>query len=69
MENQQYIIRCDRAGVFYGEIAHREGSEADLVNARRIWQWQGANTLTDVALDGVASTSKITQPASLTVLG
>ena len=68
-QKQKYIIRCDRAGVFYGEIAERRGSEADLVNARRIWKWEGANTLTDIAIDGVAGTSKITNPASLTVLG
>lgn len=36
---QKFIIRTDRAGVFYAEIVERRGSEADLANARRIWRW------------------------------
>ena len=40
MENkkeQYYIIRCDRAGVFFAKIAERRGDEADLVDCRRLW--------------------------------
>ena len=69
MNNQKYIIRCAQAGVFYAEIADRRGDEADLVNARRIWQWEGAYTLSDVAFTGVTSISKLSLPVSLTVLG
>ena len=53
MDNQKYIIRCDRAGVFYGEIAERRGSEADLKNARNIWRWSGASCLNEIAMTGV----------------
>ncbi len=52
-ENQKYIIRCDRAGVFYAEIKERRGSEADLVNARRLWYWEGAASLSQLATEGV----------------
>ena len=69
MNNHKYIIRCDRAGVFYAEIAERRGSEADLTNARRVWRWEGANTLSDVASAGVKPSSKLSRPISLTVLG
>ena len=69
MKNQKHIIRCDRSGVFYAEIAERRGSEADLVNARRIWRWEGANTLSDVATTGVKASSKLSLPVSITVLG
>lgn len=34
--NTWYIIRCDRAGVFFAHIAERRGDEADLTDARRI---------------------------------
>lgn len=51
--NQKYIIRCDRAGVFYAEIAERRGDEADLANARRLWYWDGAASLSQMATDGV----------------
>jgi hypothetical protein len=52
MKNQKYIIRCDRAGVFYGEIADRRGSEADLINVRRVHGWDGACSLSELALTG-----------------
>ena len=71
-KNQKYIIRCDRAGVFYAEINERRGSEADLVNARRLWYWDGAASLSQLATDGVTAPRKckftVTVP-EMTVLG
>ncbi len=68
-KNQKYIIRCDRAGVFYAEIAERRGDEADLVKARRIWSWRGAASLSQVAMEGVGSGSNITMSVpEMTVL-
>ena len=54
-DNQKYIIRCDRAGVFYAEIKERRGGEADLVNARRLWYWDGAASLSQLAMEGVTN--------------
>lgn len=67
----KYIIRTDRAGVFYSEIAERRGSEADLVNARRIHYWSGATECIGIATSGVnTQSSKITvEVPSMTVLG
>lgn len=53
MENQMFIIRCDRAGVFFAGIKERNGSEAELINARRLWYWSGANSLSQLAIEGV----------------
>lgn len=36
-----YIIRADRAGVFFGHIAERDGSEVTMTDVRRIWYWTG----------------------------
>lgn len=67
---QKYIIRCDRAGVFYAEIAERRGDEADLLNARRVHSWQGAASCSQMALDGVSSGSNVSMAVpSMTVLG
>jgi hypothetical protein len=66
---QKFIIRTVHAGVFYGEIAERRGDEADLTNARRIYEWHGAATLSQVSQDGVGPNSKLTMPVNLTVLG
>lgn len=53
-EGMEYrIIRSYSAGVFAGYVKHREGKEVELVNARRIWYWDGANSLSDLATIGV----------------
>lgn len=72
MEKQKYIIRCDRAGVFYAEIDCRQGDEADLLNVRRLWYWDGAASLSQLAMEGVKKPRDckftVTVP-SMTVLG
>lgn len=70
--DQRYIIRCERAGVFYAFLAGRRGSEADLVDARRIHYWDGAASLSQMAVDGIGKPDQsrvtVTVP-SMTVLG
>lgn len=56
MENysgKKVIIRADRAGVFYGTLANKEGSEVEMKDCRRIWYWDGAASLSELALSGV----------------
>ena len=53
MDNKKHIIRCDRSGVFYGEIAKREDREVTIRNARQLWYWDGANSLMQLANEGV----------------
>lgn len=68
--DQKFIVRTDRAGVFFCEIESRSGSEATLTNARRIHYWQGASECIQIAQEGVGGRSKITMSIpSLTVLG
>lgn len=52
-ENKKFIVRTDRAGVFFAEIVERNGSEAVLRNARRLWYWDGAASLSQLAMEGV----------------
>lgn len=52
MEKQKFIVRCDRAGVFYGEIEERNGNEVKMRNVRCIWYWEGAATLLQLAAEG-----------------
>ena len=67
-----YIIRADRAGVFFGHIKERRGSEADLTDTRRLWYWDGAASLSQMAVDGVKRPGNckftVTVP-TMTVLG
>ena len=41
----KFLFRCDRSGVFYGELVERNGREAKIKNARKIFYWQGAACL------------------------
>ena len=52
MENQQVIVRADKAGVFFGNIKERNGSEVVMTNVRRLWYWDGACSLSQLAVDG-----------------
>ena len=47
------LIRTYSAGVHFGLLKARSGKEALLDEARRIWSWEGAFTLSKVAADGV----------------
>lgn len=53
--NQKYIVRCDRSGVFFGEIEKREGREVTMRNVRCLWYWSGAASLMQLAKEGVRS--------------
>lgn len=46
------IVRTYSAGVFAGELESREGREVVLRNARRIWFWDGAATLSQLSMEG-----------------
>lgn len=54
------LVRTYSAGVHFGTLTSREGREVVLTNARRLYQWSGACSLSQVAVDGVKlSGSKI----------
>lgn len=50
--NQKYIVRCDRAGVFFGEIKERRGDEVTMTNVRKLWYWDGACAVEQLAMEG-----------------
>lgn len=51
-EGKYYIVRCNRAGVFAGEIEERNGQEVTLRNCRRLWYWDGACSISELATNG-----------------
>jgi len=67
---QYYIIRTEKAGVFFAKIAERRGQEVDLLNARRIHYWTGATECIGISQNGVKKGSRLTVPIdSMTILG
>ena len=53
IEKPYVIIRTYSAGVFAGVLESRKGKEAKLSNARRLWYWDGAASLSQMANEGV----------------
>jgi len=49
------IVRTHSAGVFAGYIESRNGQEVVMRNARRLWYWSGAASLSQLAIDGVSA--------------
>ena len=49
------MVRTYSAGVFAGELASRKGKEVVLHNARRIYYWAGAATLSELAQRGTSN--------------
>ena len=48
------IVRTYSAGVFAGTLARKDGKEVELTNARRLWYWRGAASLSQLATDGTS---------------
>jgi hypothetical protein len=54
-EGLVYVIcRTESAGVFAGYLFEREGREVTLIDARRIWRWAGAASLSQLAMSGTS---------------
>ena len=56
------IFRTRSAGVHCGTLVEMNGLAALVKDARRIWQWQGAFTLHELANSGGAESSRISEP-------
>ena len=54
---KKVLIRGNRSGVGFGELVSQNGSEVTLKNARRIWYWDGAASLSQLAKDGTSNPS------------
>jgi hypothetical protein len=65
-DKQPYVIvRTDSAGVFAGHLVSRKDKEATLANARRIWYWEGAASLSQLAVDGTKKPSSCKFPVAV----
>ena len=54
LDGMEYVIvRTYSAGVFAGYLEKKDGKEVILRNARRLWYWSGASSLSQLAMEGV----------------
>ena len=57
------IVRTYSAGVFYGKLEQMDGQEAVVTNARRVWYWAGAASLSQLSIDGTSTPNGCKFPA------
>ena len=62
----KYIIcRTYSAGVFAGYLESRKGKEVILRDARRLWYWSGASSLSQLAVEGVKNSDDCKFPCEV----
>ena len=65
MEGLYCIVRTYSAGVFAGIVKSRNGKEVLMENARRLWYWSGAASLSQLALEGTKNPAGCKFPAAV----
>lgn len=55
--NEKVLIRTNRAGVFFGTLSNYDDTTrtAEIKNTRRIYYWDGAASLSQMAMEGVTN--------------
>lgn len=62
----KYVIaRTYSAGVFAGNLESRKGQEVVLTDARRLWFWAGAASLSQLAMEGTSKPNECKFPIAV----
>jgi hypothetical protein len=64
-EKKYVIVRSNYAGCFAGFLEQRNGQEVVLKNARRLWMWHGAASLSQLAMEGTKLPEKCKFPCEV----
>ena len=59
------IVRTNSADVFAGYLKSREGNEGIMLRSRRLWYWDGAASLSQLAVDGVSKPENCKFPCEI----
>ena len=59
MIGKYVVVRTYSAGVHFGVLAAQHGKEVTLTDARRLWYWTKAFTLSAVSQHGIGKDSKV----------
>lgn len=62
------IVRSDKAGVFAGSLKWSDGNTIELSNARRLWYWAGAASLSQLAIQGVSEPENCKFPEAVSII-
>jgi len=64
-EGDYVVVRTYSAGVHAGYLKSKDGDEVVLMNTRRLWYWDGAATLSQVAGTGITKPNECKFPAQI----
>lgn len=64
---QMVVIRAHLAGVWHGTLVKKTDKEVTLTNAKRIWSWTGALSVSEIAKEGITG-GKIGVATDVTLL-
>lgn len=62
------MVRTYSAGVHYGVLVSMDGKIVELENARRVWYWDGAATISQLAAIGTSKPSKCKFPRAVATI-
>jgi hypothetical protein len=66
IEGLEYVlVRTYSAGIFVGYLKSRAGQEVVLQHARRLWFWDGAASLSQLAMEGTKRPEKCKFPCEV----
>jgi hypothetical protein len=61
------VIRAHLSGVWYGMLVSKTDKEIVLTGAKRLWSWQGALSVSEIAVSGITG-GKISAATNVTLL-
>ncbi len=67
-ESRYVIVRAARAGVFAGYLFKHNKDEVVLKNCRRLWHWEGAASLSQLAMDGTSKPENCKFPCEVSTM-
>jgi hypothetical protein len=59
------IVRAKNAGVFAGYLGEENGSDVILEDARRLWYWSGASSISELAVNGTSDPDNCKFPVAV----
>lgn len=51
---KKVIVRANGAGIFFGELKEKNGNEVTMTNVRKLFYWDGAAAVEQLAIDGTS---------------
>jgi len=64
-KSKHVIVRTYSAGVFAGVLKSRKGKEVVMTDARRLYYWSGAASLSQLAVDGTSNPENCKFPVAV----